>query len=294
MEYTIKPMLCKLRSEPFTDNRHIWEVKYDGIRIISKVQHKNYYLQGRHGGNKTMMFPELHLETRTPVVLDGELVCYVSGKATFSNIQRRTNRINGINKASLEYPVCYEVFDILMANGSDLQMLALEERKNILDNMLIPTDNVRVVPYVKDGIKLFQQVVDSHIEGIIGKDKAGPYRQGKRDWIKVKVIQSDVFVICGYTDGTGWRTTTFGALVLGQFDEAGLRYVGSVGTGFDNEELHCLYHRMKAIGSYCPFDTVPELAHWIEPSILVTIRYLEITRDGRLRFPAYKGVIDNE
>lgn len=285
----IKPMLCERRPEPFDDPRYLWETKYDGIRIVAGVQ-GGYSLQARSGTDKTRLFPELNLETKVSAVLDGELVCYKDGKLIFNGIQHRANRINNVTQASMQYPATYEVFDILMADGQDIQHLPLEKRKKILDAVLIPTDNVRAAPYGDDGVMLFQAVLDKQMEGVVGKLKIGAYRQGKREWIKVKAIQSDEFVICGYTEGTGWRASTFGALVLGKLNGTGLTYVGSVGTGFDEAEINRLVNRMSGLGGACPFGREPEKATWLKPVIQVLVQYLEITQDGKLRFPSYKGM----
>jgi len=289
----IKPMLAESRSAPFNDPRYFWEIKYDGIRIISGAKDGGYSLQARSGTDKTVLFPELNLVTKVTAVLDGELVCYnEAGKLIFNGIQHRANRINNVTQSSRDYPATYEVFDILMADGLDLQRLPLEQRKKILNAVLIPTDNVKVAPYIDgDGITLFQNMVDNHMEGVIGKLKTGTYRQGKREWLKVKAIQSDEFTVLGYTQGTGWRASTFGALVLGKLNGNGLAYVGSVGTGFDEDEIRRLYQRMLALGSApCPFAREPEPATWIKPVISVLIQFLEMTNDGRLRFPSYKGM----
>jgi len=239
------------------------------------------------------MFPELNLETRVSAVLDGELVCYKDGKLVFKGIQHRANRINNVTLTSKIYPATYEVFDILMADGQDLQLLPLIERKEILGQVLIPSDNVRIAPTFDDGIALFEEMQDKHMEGVIGKLKKGIYRQGKREWFKVKAVQSGEFTICGYTQGTGWRASTFGALVLGEYHPSGFVYVGSVGTGFNDAEISRIHQRMLAIGSdQCAFGQPPEPATWIKPVIKVAIQYLEFTNDGKLRFPSYKGMIN--
>lgn len=288
----IKPMLCERRPDPFNNDRYLWETKYDGIRIIAGVQ-GGYSLQARSGTDKTNLFPELNLETKVSAVLDGELVCYKEGKLVFNGIQHRANRINNVTLASREHPATYEVFDILMADGQDLQHLPLTKRKEILKSVLVPTNNVRVAPCYADGIFLFQEAMDNHTEGVVGKLKTGTYRQGKRDWIKVKAIQSGEFTICGYTEGTGWRASTFGALVLGKYHDDGFAYVGSVGTGFDEDEIRKLFTKMLSLRrSVCPFGREPEKATWIKPVIDVLVQYLEMTGDGRLRFPSYKGMIN--
>lgn len=301
----IKPMLCELRSTPFNDDRYLWEVKYDGIRIVAEGDQGSHFLRSRSGKNKTTMFPELNLETRVPAVLDGELVCYnEEGRLIFRGIQRRANRVHDVVPMSKRYPATYEVFDILMVGGEDLQQSSLEERKKILEQVLVPTDNVRLAPYTSDAVTLFSEAQTNadyfnstkellgHKEGIVGKLRHGFYHQGKRDWLKVKTFQSGVFTVCGYTQGTGWRTSTFGALVLGRDTGTGLTYVGSVGTGFDEADLRRIHQEMLAIGSVpCPLGKPPEEAVWIKPVILVMVQYLEYTNDGRLRFPSYKGSV---
>lgn len=303
----IKPMLCTLRAEPFNDSDYLWEVKYDGIRGITSTGGAGYSIQSRSGRDKTAMFPELNLETRVPAILDGELVCYSDGKPVFRGIQRRANRVNNIPQMSRDYPATYEVFDVLMAEGHMLYHLPLEGRREMLEQILIPTDNVRVASCTEDGLGLFADAqtnanhyrvtgeIIGHKEGVVGKLKNGYYRPGSHDWIKVKTFKLDEFVICGYTQGTGWRTSTFGALVLGKLaDGIGAIpvHVGSVGTGFDRAEIGKLYRRMVALRDSCPFDVVPELATWIKPVIRVFIQYAEYTDDDKLRIPSYKGMID--
>ncbi len=304
----IKPMLCTLRAEPFNSDDYLWEIKYDGIRGITTVVEGNYSIQSRSGKDKTAMFPELNLETRFPAVLDGELVCYNgNGKPVFRGIQRRANRVNDIPQMSRDYPATYEVFDILMVNELMLYHLPLKDRKEMLKQILVPSDNVRLAPYTEDGISLYAEAqvnadhyhktgeILGHKEGVVGKLKNGIYRPGSHDWTKIKTFKLGEFVICGYTQGTGWRTSTFGALVLGKIaDNIGAIpvHVGSVGTGFDRPEIEKLYRRMLTLEDSCPFDVVPEPATWVKPVIRVYIQYAEYTDDNKLRIPSYKGMID--
>lgn len=302
----IKPMLCTLRPEPYSNDDYLWEIKYDGIRGITEVVEGNHSIQSRSGKSKTAMFPELNLETKVPATLDGEIVCYNEGKPVFRGIQRRANRIKDVLFASLNYPATYEVFDILVAEGHMLYNLPLEERKEMLEQILVPSDNVRVAPYTEDGLGLFADAqinanhyhvtgkVLGHKEGVVGKLKSGIYRPGSHDWIKVKTFKLDEFAICGYTQGTGWRASTFGALILGKVDDVGATpvHVGSVGTGFDRAEIEKLYRRMVELKDSCPFGVVPEPATWVKPVIRVYIQYAEYTDDNKLRTPSYKGMID--
>ena len=292
----IKPMLCQIASEPFNDPRYIWENKFDGIRAVAEVNSSGCRLWGRNGREKTDLFPEIDLKTKAPAVLDGELVCYTEGKIHFNGIQHRANRVNNIGWASRAYPATYEVFDILEAEFKgqkvDLQRLPLMKRKEILEAVLIPTHNVKVAYYTEDGLGLYQQVEWDQGEGVVGKLKTGTYQQGKREWLKVKVPQWGEFVICGFTEGTGWRASTFGALLLGKYDGKDLTYVGSVGTGFNENEIITLYNKfLTLITSICPFGREPEKATWLKPVLVAKIKYLEVTNDGKLRFPSYKGMI---
>ena len=298
----IKPMLCELRKEPFNNDRYLWEIKYDGIRGITRFVDGSYSIQSRSGKDKTSMFPELNLETRVPAILDGELVCYKEGVIVFKGVQRRANRVKDIVSMSKLYPATYEVFDILEIGGENLEYFPLEERKKILEAELIPTDNVRIAPYTTDATALLSRAqanadiynltgeVLGPKEGIVGKLKTGVYRQGKRDWLKVKTWQSGKFVVCGFTQGTGWRTSTFGALVLGKYVDGVLVHVGSVGTGFDVDELNKFHERMLTLRDNCPFSVEPEPATWIKPVIDIMVQFLELTDDGKLRFPSYIGV----
>ena len=298
MKLPIKPMLCEARDEPFNDENYIWETKFDGVRAIVEVN-KGVRIWSRAGNERTHQFPELDIRTKVSAVLDGEIVCYQpDGKLEFNGIQHR-NRQNGVELAARQYPATLEVFDILEADGIDLTRLPLMKRKAMLDAVLIPTNNVRTSPYVDDGIKLLKQIewnANTSEKGVVAKRKDQSYQQNARAWIKVKVHKWGEFVIVGYTDGTGWRASTFGALVLAESDSSGnLSYVGSVGTGFNDAEISRIYQRLlsEKRQGYCPFSPLPSDirdAHFIYPGIAVKIRYLDKTKDGKLRFPSYKGM----
>ena len=286
----IKPMLARLGPEPFDSPDYIWEVKYDGIRCVAFNSSETYCLQARSGTNKTQLFPELELKTRKPAVLDGELV-----SASFNAIQHRVNRINGISQAVRDYPVVYKVFDVIQVEDVDLRGMPLRTRKEILADLVIPSSNVEVARFLPDGKALFQSILESGGEGVIGKLKAGTYREGKRDWLKVKCNRTGEFVICGYTPGTGWRESTFGALILARLDDGVLTYVGSVGTGFTDAEIADIHNVLLSLRTdKCPFPVPPPEtgAVWVNPEVKVRVKYLELTNDGRLRFPAYKGIIN--
>ena len=293
----IKPMLCRLQDKPFNDERYLWEIKFDGVRCLAKTNANGYALQARSGSEKTNLFPELELRTKAPAILDGELVCYApDGSQQFNLIQHRVNRMSNIEWAIQAYPVTYEVFDILAADDVDLMRLPLFKRKEMLQAVLIPTSNVRASQFTDDGVGLFREVrkvVTGTERGIVGKPKASLYLPGNRShWIKIKAWELDTFNVCGFTAGMGWRASTFGALVLSR----SRRYVGMVGTGFDKKQLSELDRRMRSLEvGVCPvvgWDS-SEPVTWIKPEIQVVVQYLEYTNDGRLRFPSFKGEVQN-
>lgn len=278
----IKPMLCKECTKPFDDPNYQWELKYDGIRALATVSDTGYSLQARSGSDKTRLFPELDLKTKRSAILDGEIVCDTNGKSEFNNIQRRANRLNGIRWAVDNFPATYKVFDVLEVMGSNLRYIPLAKRREILEAVLIPSQNVKLSPVFDGGVALFEQAKAEHLEGIIGKSRLGSYQEGKREWLKIKVWQEDNFLVVGYTDGTGWRSTSFGALVLS--DMKG-NYVGQVGTGFNDADISELCQKFTP--GVIPFAREPEAATWVKP-FGVKVRYLEYTEAGVLRFPSFK------
>ena len=275
----IEPMLAKI-GDPKNMSNCFWERKFDGARIIAFVSGKDIKLQARSGSDKTDIFPELRIETKkNNTILDGEVV---SQDNTFSSIQRRVNRVYDIELASQLLPVRYEVFDILEADGSSYLEESLENRKQLLEDILVNTDNTSPTKYTEDTFGLWQEAVENSWEGIIGKKKSGIYEPGKRRWLKLKLTQDEEFLAVGYTEGTGKRKEFFGALILTSLDG---KYVGQVGTGFSDILLEELTRSM--IKADSPSEGYPVEATWIKP-FKVKVQFLEYTNDGILRFPAFK------
>jgi bifunctional non-homologous end joining protein LigD len=282
----IKPMLCKLSTEQDLKNDPDWifEPKYDGARIIAVVNPGQVRLFGRSGREKTQLFTELDLQIAkdTAVVLDGEVLSGTS----FNDIQHRINRTNGVSQAMADFPARFVAFDILEVNGASVRNFPLIQRKQLLSSLLVQTANVAVSQYVQDGKALFDLMKANNLEGVVGKNVQSAYRENDRNnWIKVKCWQEATFMVTGYTQGTGWRTSTFGAMVLADLKGS---YVGSVGTGFDNDMIASLVKMFSP--APCPWNREPEPAKWIKP-FAVKIKFLEYTNDGQLRFPVFKGVV---
>jgi len=298
----IKPMLAKGASVPRTNDPNlVWEIKHDGIRILPHVDRRNHYLQARSGTDKTETFPELHLETKLPAILDSEVVS-ATGLSFQDSIQRRMNRIRDIEAFAKAIPSKLVVFDILEIDGRNVEHLLLLERKSLLADVLVETDNVELGSYTEDAVGLWNNVIIPRgLEGMVGKGKAGRYVRDARNWLKVKAWRRnygknsthETFLIVGYTQGTGWRESTFGALELARLEKDGsLTYVGEVGTGMTSKgsasEIASLMSMFSPAS--CPWEDEPESATWVRP-FAVYVQYLEYTNDGIMRFPSFKGVV---
>jgi len=280
----IKPMLCKLTEKPFNSPDYIWEPKYDGERLTVLVKAPNTVVKmwARSGREKAYMYPDLKFSVVKDCLLDGEVV---SG-SSFNGIQHRANRQNGIAQAVKDYPATYEVFDIINLADTPIGGFPLIKRKEILQIICQETGNVKLAPYVQDGVALFDAMKANQLEGVVGKAKNSVYHEDKREWLKVKCWQEAMFVAVGYTAGTGHRASQFGALVLA--DTKG-NYVGSVGSGFTEETIGDI---MKLFSPQsCLFPREPEKATWIKP-FPVKVKFLEFSNDGMVRFPVFKGVVN--
>jgi len=291
MQSPVRPMLCKLAQESelrgLTDSgKYIFENKLDGTRMITAVKSGEVRMWARSGIERTNLFPDLKFACTKDCVLDGEVI---SGNS-FNNIQHRANRVNGIEQAVKDYPAKYVVFDIISLEGNSLYNQPLMTRKAILTLVCLETDNVKPIQYVDDGVALFNAMKANQLEGVVGKTKTGLYYENKREWVKVKCWQDGQFAAVGYTQGTGWRASTFGALVLA---DANGFFVGEVGTGFTEVAIKSLFVMMsRNIQLVPPMPTlkVPEKVTWVKP-FMVNVRYLEFTNDHLLRFPAFKGIV---
>jgi len=165
----------------------------------------------------------------------------------------------------------------------------------LLHNILRVSDQVRLVDYFDGaGEKVYKAALDNGLEGVVAKQVDSTYQPGERshDWLKIKSMRSDEFVIGGYSAGEGARTGTFGALLLGYFDDKGrLKYAGHVGTGFDERMLADMKKRLEALKTdKRPFSKLPPLnapTTWVRPELVAEIKFSEWTQDGVLRIPVF-------
>ena len=298
MSYSYKPMLAKEAPQAFSDKNWIFEIKWDGFRAIAYI---NGMVSLRSRNNKELInnfpeFKELKQLTRN-VVLDGEIVVIKKGKTSFQAVQERGKAVKArdIQTEKATSPAQYIVFDILEKDGKTLINLPLTERKKILQESLKESEHVTISDFIEEkGEPYFKAAIEKGLEGVIGKRKNSTYQPGLRsnDWLKIKKLQSCDCIIFGYTKGTGTRAKTFGALILGLYDEKKPVFVGKVGTGFTQKTLEKLSEVFKPLETEkAPFETgLHEEITWLKPKLVSEIIYQMVTNDQKLRMPRFHGL----
>jgi bifunctional non-homologous end joining protein LigD len=299
---SVSPMLPSLTDRAFDNPNWLFEPKLDGVRAIALINDGRVKLLSRRGLDSTHQFPlladEIARQPERQLVLDGEIVAFDdAGRPSFQVIQGRLNltRKEDIKRMEAAIPVVYYVFDVLYAGGHDLMAVSLVERKALLERLLVPSENVRLVEaFDEDGITAYDAAVSIGLEGVLAKRRDSQYEAGRRShsWLKVKNTLSDDFVIGGYTAGQGARARTFGALLIGAYgDDGKLHYVTNVGTGFDDKLLADLKRRLDEIRTdERPFAELPPVRQpmtWVRPELVAEVKFAERTHDGHLRAPVF-------
>lgn len=289
LRFPVAPMKATLSTLPGDDERWAYEIKWDGYRTLAFVDAGRVRLQSTNLLDVTAKWPELgelaggvHAER---AILDGELVVLDDvGRPRFELIQRH------------ERQAAFYVFDVLSIEGQDTIELPYENRRRLLADLVDPGDNWMVPAHrVGDGAALLEATVDQELEGVMAKRLGSPYQPGKRtpNWRKVKNRTRVEVVIGGYTEGTGNRSSTFGALLVGRFDGDTLVFAGGVGTGFKQRVLEDLNGRLKALRTdHCPFEPAPPReylrgATWVEPVLRAIVEIAEFTNDGFVRHSSF-------
>jgi DNA ligase D-like protein (predicted ligase) len=246
-------------------------------------------------------YPELaeSLETsvRGNAILDGEVVAIdpATDQPSFSLLQRRMGIRNAVAARRSGVPVVLYLFDCLFYEGVNLTSLPLLDRKAVLRDVVWFDDRIRFTPFRSTGSDaMYRDACARGAEGIIAKRASSAYtgtRSG--DWLKLKCVNEQEFVIGGFTTPKGERDG-FGALLVGYYDGGTLRYAGKVGTGFDRKTLLTIYAALKRIERRTPpfggaAPSGPDV-HWVTPAIVAQIGFAEWTPGGLLRHPRYLGI----
>jgi bifunctional non-homologous end joining protein LigD len=308
----IEPMKAKLVEKPPTTGDWLYELKFDGIRLIAIKNGQKVSILSRNQNEQSGRFQEVVEAIGTlPVrecVIDGEVVALdEEGRSSFQLLQ-------GLEMEGRKNPVYFYAFDLLQFDGKSLLNLPLEARKSVLERICGDAgDPIRYSgPIGADARPLLKEVKRRGLEGIIGKLRNSVYEPGRRSgaWIKLKCVDEQEFVIGGYTPPQGARKH-FGAVLVGYYDDKKLVFAGKVGTGFDGKMLSLLHEKFREEErEHCPFVDLPskqngqwvqgitpsmmKKMHWVNPKFVAEVKFLEWTRDGKLRAPVFVGLREDK
>lgn len=298
MPEKLTPQLATL-VESVPDGDWRYEIKFDGYRIMTRIEKGKVRLITRNGHDWTAKMPRqaealaaLGLESAW---LDGEVVVLnEEGLPDFQALQNAFD-IGGSER------IVYYLFDAPYLNGMDLREVAVEQRRAALAALMADNESPLLrfsEDFAEDPDAVLESACQMRLEGLIGKRAGSPYvSRRSSSWIKVKCQNRQEFIIVGYTDPKGARNA-FGALLLGLHDEDSgqLRYAGKVGTGFNEATLRTVYKQLKAREIERPAVVNPPTgadargAHWLKPELMCEVAYAEMTRDGVIRHSVFHGL----
>lgn len=292
-----RPMLIGKDVEAFDDPAWLFELKLDGVRSLAYLDASGTALVNRRGVRIDGKFPELaalHARVEGRCILDGELIVMRDGVPDFEAVMNRVLTKDGprAGRDAARMPASFVAFDILYRDGEDWTARPLSARKDALAAVVAEDERLSVARYIQErGKDFFALAQARQLEGLIGKRAESLYRMGRRtaEWVKIKNLLDDDFVVCGYRTGKG----ASGSLVLGQYDRTGrLVYRGRVTIALSGGDFAAV-HAVPKIPAP-PFATPPppdnEGAVWIRPVLVCTVQFMATGAAGGLRQPVYKGM----
>lgn len=298
----MRPMLATPTTSVPAGEGWLHEVKWDGMRILADVHEGRLVLTSRNGNDVTASFPELAgLEgAYDDMLLDGEVVALDAGRPSFAALAERMH-VQDRRKAerlAATRPVTFMVFDLLRLFGQDLTSQPLSARRELLERLDLDGRHWQVPPVYTDGVELYRATLEQGLEGVVSKRASSPYLPGRRsaEWLKLPHRTTVSAVVGGWRPEKTNDAGRLGAVLLGLPTAEGWRYAGRMGSGIAGAAQRQLMELLEPLrvpeSPFC--DPVPAIdargAVWVRPEVVVEARVLEMTRDGRLRQPAYLGV----
>jgi bifunctional non-homologous end joining protein LigD len=296
----IEPQLATLVKEPPSGDQWLHELKFDGYRMICRLDHGRVQFSSRNGLDWTEKFPSIakaiQLLPATSAMIDGEIVIVdAQGRSSFQKLQRAM----GKNTSG----VIYTVFDLMFFDGYDLRRTPLRQRKDLLQN-LCKQSNQSLLRYSEhfegNGDAFFRQACEYGIEGILSKRADSAYESTRnRNWLKIKCNREQEFVIAGYTP-SGKGLPGFGALVLGVYEKGKLIYAGRVGTGFTFKSRLAIQKQLdRFLTERSPLAAIPKdpglkQTRWTQPRLVAQVAFTEWTSDNSIRHPSFKGLREDK
>ncbi len=303
---TLRPMLADRGQGAFSDPHWLFELKYDGVRVIAEKDGETVRLFARTGGERTHLYPEIVTSLRhlaiEHAIFDGEIVVFDDrGQSSFERIQRRFTQTDpeGVALAVTQHPAAYCAFDLLAASGRDLRALPLLRRKAWLADLLPAKGTARFVDHVREqGLALYAAAEAAGLEGIVAKRTDSAYESGRRsaNWQKIKVPRSAALLVVGLSPGKGSRAS-LGSLMLAGLREGRLVYVGNAGSGLSEDVVDEALAAADRLARDTPAmeggpERWPDGARFLEPELVCEVRYTEVTSNGTLRHPVFLRWLD--
>ena len=300
----IPPMLATL-SDRAPGTGWIYEPKLDGVRVLAYVTGGAVRLFSRNRKQVEGGYPELvealALAVRGDAVLDGEIVAPdpATGLSSFARLQQRMHLRDVQRAARTGVSVELYLFDCLFYEGIDLTALPLLDRKKVLRDVVWYDGPIHFTPYRTTGsATMYREACAKGAEGIIAKRSESPYVSGRStDWLKIKCVRQQEFVIGGYTAPQGARDH-LGALLVGYYNGGKLRYAGKVGTGYDANMLEVLHRKLTPLhrrtSPFAPGPVPAGEVRWVTPRLVAQVGFGEWTTAGLLRHPRFLGLRDDK
>src|SRR5713226_6103182 len=297
MPSRLEPMLATLADHPFSDPNWLFEIKWDGVRALARIENGALTLRSRNSIDITKRYPELAtlpdaLAARQAII-DGEIVALdAQGHSSFERLQERMHVRAPSESLVAQIRVVYFAFDLLYCDGYDLREAPLLERKLLLQRLLYTSERFRYSDHqLEHGKELFALAEQNGLEGIVAKRADSPYVSDRSPyWVKLKSTKTVDAVVGGWTEA---RTPAlpFGSLLLGLYEGKKLRFIGHVGSGFDAKKLKDLSSRLKELAAPAsPFDAVPETNEkpsWVSPALVARVKFSGWTQEHALRHPVF-------
>ncbi len=284
---SVEPMLCTLTKEPIDDPEYVYEVKWDGYRIISYVRKGKVRMDSRSALDYTNRYPLVAKALKSlehDAVLDGEVVVFnEDGMPDFDSLQLYNGHTTDIS---------YCVFDLLWLDGFNLMDLPLEQRKEALKELVAGKPVFRVSESFADGPGLYRQMLERNLEGVVAKKRDSPYVPGLRgnDWLKTPTRKRQEFVIGGWAESD--KARSFRSLLFGAYNGKQLEWIGRSGGGYKEKDMPGILRKLKSLETEkSPFvnkvlDTKGARIHWVKPQLVANFEFATWTKSGRIRKPA--------
>ena len=293
----VEPMLATLTDRPFSDPNWLFEIKWDGVRALARIENGALTLRSRTGVDMDKRYPELaslpDVLAARQTILDGEIVALdTRGHSDFELLQERMHVRAPSKNLLSRVPVVYFVFDLLYCDGYDLRETPLLDRKQLLYRLLRTSEQFRYSDHqLEHGKELFGLAEQNGLEGIVAKRADSPY-VGDRSpyWVKLKITKTVDAVVGGWSAPRS-AALPFGSLLLGLYQGKKLRFIGHVGSGFDTKKLKEVTSKLQEFAApACPFDTVPETNErpsWVSPVLVARVKFSGWTQEHSLRHPVF-------